>query len=642
MLSKGRDHAMKGRTSIPGFLRLCWSVALAVMVLFSRAHGEDEAKKLTLKVLDPEKPVTTTTREAVNVMGRTLPSAKVSVAGEPARVFATGIFVRDQVPVALGSNRIEIVAEDGSERVVETITVERIARKEETAPTTAPQRLRLDAKSAEPQGEIILSRGDEMVVSVNGTPGQIAEFRVGEGGWQPMVEDTDGVTTAPTGRYRGVFLAPGGGERAGLALQFRLRANPKSSVRVIGPKQVTLAPSKTKITIWDETKLHLARTRSDGVGLVHGLHEVRLGGPYVAVLPKDVVVRVTGKRGSFWHIALTPTLDAWASAQDLELLPVGTPPPHLFFTLVSVWGDELSDVVTIPYPRSARVPFSVTPGVGPAGRAQLCVDFYGAHHAATWISHRPSAKAIREVSVDQPAREHVRVKIDLNGPQLWGYLTEVTTGSLVVRVRRAPQLAEAPESPLKGLTIALEAGHGGPKNPGARGVSGSMEKDINRMAVDELARLLREKGAEVVEARPGDTNPDLSTRARRVTESSATLFISVHANSADQSRGYLRVSGTSTYYKHGFSRDLSDAIHKRLLEMTKLEDFGNVGNFNYLPIREVTWMPSMLVEQAFMSNPEDEAKMLDPEFRTTMMKAVVAGIEDWLSTQRESQKQAGK
>jgi N-acetylmuramoyl-L-alanine amidase len=41
-------------------------------------------------------------------------------------------------------------------------------------------------------------------------------------------------------------------------------------------------------------------------------------------------------------------------------------------------------------------------------------------------------------------------------------------------------------------------------------------------------------------------------------------------------------------------------------------------------------MPAMLVEQAFMSNPEDEAKMLDPAFRAVMARAIRLGIEDWL------------
>jgi N-acetylmuramoyl-L-alanine amidase len=42
----------------------------------------------------------------------------------------------------------------------------------------------------------------------------------------------------------------------------------------------------------------------------------------------------------------------------------------------------------------------------------------------------------------------------------------------------------------------------------------------------------------------------------------------------------------------------------------------------------------MLVEQAFMSNPEDEAKMLDPAFRKQMMRAVLLGTKDWLSRMR--------
>ena len=108
----------------------------------------------------------------------------------------------------------------------------------------------------------------------------------------------------------------------------------------------------------------------------------------------------------------------------------------------------------------------------------------------------------------------------------------------------------------------------------------------------------------------------------------------MHANSAGHQRGYLSVSGTSTYYKWPFCRDLSDAIHARLLEGTKLGDFGNVGNFNYYPLRANTWMPSMLVEQAFMSNHEDEAKMLDPMFRKKMMRAVVLGTKDWLKRMR--------
>lgn len=67
-----------------------------------------------------------------------------------------------------------------------------------------------------------------------------------------------------------------------------------------------------------------------------------------------------------------------------------------------------------------------------------------------------------------------------------------------------------------------------------------------------------------------------------------------------------------------------------MLEQTGLDDFGLIGNFNYAPIRLVTWMPAALVEQAFVSHPGDEARLLDPAFRALMAKAVRLGLEDFL------------
>jgi N-acetylmuramoyl-L-alanine amidase len=305
--------------------------------------------------------------------------------------------------------------------------------------------------------------------------------------------------------------------------------------------------------------------------------------------------------------------------------------PHLAFTDVSAYGNDLVDLVAIPY--GSPVPFSVAPTVSPAGRAAIEIDFYGAHNAATWISHRPTAKVVREVTIRQVGTDHLRLCVELKGKQLWGYKCAVTNNAVVLTIRRSPKLALLPDSPFKGLTIALEPGHGG-NNFGAGGVSGSLEKDVNRRAVEELARQLEAAGAKTVIVRRNDDSTSLPERVRRGVATNADLWISVHANSAGHQRGYLSVSGTSTYYKWPFCRDLAEAIHARLLNITKLPDFGNVGNFNYYPLRANTWMPSMLVEQAFMSNPEDEAKMLDPVFRKKMMRAVLLGAQDWLNRMR--------
>lgn len=148
--------------------------------------------------------------------------------------------------------------------------------------------------------------------------------------------------------------------------------------------------------------------------------------------------------------------------------------------------------------------------------------------------------------------------------------------------------------------------------------------------MDALKAELAAAGARVTVVREGDDNPPLRERARRVTASDAHLFVSVHADATDVAGGYLRVSGAATFYKHTSGRDLAASVQRRVLAQTGLEDFGLVGNFDNAPIRLVTWMPAVRVEQAFVTHPCDEARLLDPAFRALMAKAVRQGLEDLL------------
>lgn len=104
---------------------------------------------------------------------------------------------------------------------------------------------------------------------------------------------------------------------------------------------------------------------------------------------------------------------------------------------------------------------------------------------------------------------------------------------------------------------------------------------------------------------------------------------SIHANAAGTSRGYLRVPGTSTYYNNPFWAPLAENVYDRLLELG-LAEFGVVGSFNYTVIR-VSQMPTILVEQAFMTHAEDEEKLADPEFRKRMAIKIYEGLVDYLS-----------
>jgi N-acetylmuramoyl-L-alanine amidase len=339
-----------------------------------------------------------------------------------------------------------------------------------------------------------------------------------------------------------------------------------------------------------------------------------------------VLLAVTGQRGQHLRVQLSPDTQAWVAASAVMPAAAGTALPRVSFSGLSATRSAEADVLTIPL--GAAVPYAVHAGADNSGHHGLWVDIYGAHHATTWVSHGAGLRVIREVSAEQAGLGRVRVKVGLQQPRLWGWHTERTATALRITLRAAPQVS--PGS-LQGILIAIEAGHGGPTNLGAVGATGVPEKDINRWTADALQTVLQAAGAQVVQIRQGDDNPSLRERAQRVLASGAHLFISVHANSADTTQGVLRARGTSTFYKHRTSRDLAAAVQRQLLQRTGLADFGLVGNFNYTPLRLVTAMPAILVEQAFVSHPGDEADLLNPAFRDGLAQAVMLGLQDFLA-----------
>ena len=578
-----------------------------------------------LEMLQPDETSSTVTSSAVNLLGETDKDASITVNGEAAKVFSSGIFVMDQVPLQQGANSLDVVEiKSGAAASTVTLTVNRV-QPTPAQETTASKKLLFVKGSLEPAGDVILQPGEVLPLAIRATSGHTAIAQVA-GQRVALEEQRDPATQQLTGEYRANFVVPEVTlDIEPAPVQFSLRA----AGVVEGPSELQEV-SSGKVGFWSTNQVRLMRVTSDWASVAYGIHEVRLGGPYMGELSSGTLVRITGKKGSSLRVRLADTLDGWISESDLKPAPVGTAIPYLTFTSVSVGDGADGDVVSIPY--GSPVPFIVSSDQTTSAPPIITVEFFGGHHAGTWLSHSATASLVREVRVEQKLRDRVCVKIELAQGRLWGYKVDVTPGAVRIRVRKAPVISNG-ASPLSGLLIALEPGHGGPRNLGAVGATRVPEKEINRMTVEALKAELEAAGARTVVVREGDDDPDLGDRTRRALESNADIFISVHANSAGTSRGYLRVSGTSTYYKHSASLDLSAAIHRHLLQETGLGDFGNVGSFNYTPIRANTWMPSMLVEQAFMSNPEDEAKMLDPEFRKKTARGVRLGIEEFLRQQ---------
>jgi len=74
-------------------------------------------------------------------------------------------------------------------------------------------------------------------------------------------------------------------------------------------------------------------------------------------------------------------------------------------------------------------------------------------------------------------------------------------------------------------------------------------------------------------------------------------------------------------------------IYDKLLKLGWGE-FGVVGNFSYYPLRD-TRTPTILIEQAFMSNPYDEARLLDPQYQRDQAQAEIEALEEFFNRVRE-------
>lgn len=622
-----------------------WTAAAALLMSLGAGLAGAQAPP-SLTILAPRGTPARVDREQISVVGRTDPAAATTatIAGVDVPVLRTGIFVRDGVPVALGSNDVPVtlLSASGTTVAQTTVQVTRVEPAPPPSPVLPSRPLVIDPKSIEPAQNVALAPGELLEVSFRGASGNKAEFQLDALPWTAMEEVRDPVTGEPTGVYRATITVPE--LAAGVAtdetsqpITVRLSPVVTADERREGnvPAPV-LAQSPGRIAVWRHGGPARLLRVSDPVGLIrYGLTEVRLGGPYLAEAPRGTVLRAVGRRGPFYRVQLTPGLSAWIHASEVEPAPAGTPVPHLEFTGMTLFTTEGGDeVITIPY--TAPVPFSVTSEGGTAASrpGALNIDLYGAHQAVTWITHRNPSGLIGQITAQQNATDHLRLRAELTSGPLWGYRTEMTTGALKIHVRRPPApLAPGTTRPLAGLRVAVNAGHGG-REAGARGLSGAREADVTLAVSRLVAEELAAAGAQPVMIRQDDVSLPTGRRAPLAMEAGADLFVSIHCNSGGTSAGYLVTSGTSTYYKHAYNHELADTVRRKIVERTQLANFGTVGNFNYSPIRMMTWMPAILVETAFISNPAEEARLTDPAFRKQMAIAIREGLEEYVGAHR--------
>ena len=237
------------------------------------------------------------------------------------------------------------------------------------------------------------------------------------------------------------------------------------------------------------------------------------------------------------------------------------------------------------------------------------------------------------------------------------------------------KLAEKQKQPAKTdrlVIIAIDAGHGG-EDPGARGRHGTKEKDVTLAIARRLkARIDQEPNMRAVLVRDGDYFVPLEQRVSKSRRVQADLFVSIHADAwvrpdargssvfALSERGATSTSARMLAQREnqsdligGVNFNVKDPILARtLLDLSLtatindslklgkavLSELGDVNALHKASVEQAGFavlkapdIPSILVETAFISNPEEEKRLKDGAYQDKLAAAILGGVKRYLA-----------
>ncbi|MDB5200024.1 MAG: N-acetylmuramoyl-L-alanine amidase [Chitinophagaceae bacterium] len=347
--------------------------------------------------------------------------------------------------------------------------------------------------------------------------------------------------------------------------------------------------------------------------LEYGIGDDRLGGAKMTYLDTNILVKVIDSFKTDYKIELSKNHTAYIDKKSVVKEITGITREHLTSSW-KVYGDSLFDYVTVSL--DEKLPYRSVQQINPS---RVVVEIFGVENNTNWITQLNSTKEIKNAWYEQQEDDVMKVIIDLKHKQHWGHSIFYEGNKLVIKIKRQPQKPE-----LRYLTIAVDAGHGG-DNMGATGVTTNIqEKNYTLLIAKQLQAALIKKKARVIMTREKDTSLSMVERNELIKNQNPNMLISIHLNSTSRDS----VQGVSTYYRYIGFRPLSVSILNKMLQL-KLKEFGNVGAFNF-SLSGPTDYPNCLVEVAFLSNKEDEKKILSPAFHKAVAKKIVEGIEEFL------------
>jgi N-acetylmuramoyl-L-alanine amidase len=310
---------------------------------------------------------------------------------------------------------------------------------------------------------------------------------------------------------------------------------------------------------------------------------------------------------------------------------------------------------------------------------RVVLDVVGARLAGGARRMPAGAGSVKLVRMAHRSTGELRVVLDLSRPiqaksfltapnKRYGYRLVIDLGA--TQGVDTPVRVEHARPDARDLVIAIDAGHGG-EDPGAIGKNGTREKDVVLAIARELAlKINAEPGMKAVLTRNGDYFVPLRDRMRRARAQAADLFVSIHADSirdpridgssvyilsqrgaTDEASRWLAERENASDLIGGVSLDDKDGVLASvLLDLSQsaslnasqvaaervLRQLNRVGEIRKPQVQQARFMvlkspdiPSMLVETAYISNPQEELRLRAQPHQAKLAAAIHQGVHDY-------------
>lgn len=363
-------------------------------------------------------------------------------------------------------------------------------------------------------------------------------------------------------------------------------------------------------------------------------------------LPKGTRATIIGSEGGWVRL----DYGAWLKASEVRIMEGAVPPVSI---IRSVRARKVEGATEVVFPLQVPVPVSVQ-----QGDRTFTLTLYNTT-AQTDTIRLDDDPVISRLDWQQVAPGQLQYTFNLKSLQQWGYSLRYEGTSLILSLRHPPAnrvsvsrssrqqesvsssliygnniisgtVVPSSQSPLSGIKILLDPGHGGPEDSGSVGPTGYPEKAV-ALVVSKLVRdQLVAKGATVYMTREEDKDVGLQERVDMIEKLQPNIAISLHYNALPDEGDAVNTKGVGAFWYNTQAHSLAMFLHNYLVQELNRPSYGVF--WNNLALTRPHTTPAILLELGFMINPVEFEWISNPKSQQQLAATLADGITQWFMT----------